>query len=169
MVTTTTPRIPSLHIQYKSEALAWCVGDVLFFRRLKLIGSIKNWWYNLEELFVCWTWINILELPKWLTLPNAKTKLEIFSLYANKTARYTIALPSLLEQTFGRNNKRTITYLESYGGCNRVLFQIQDDALDHENKSVYRSHISGYTKAGTRITRNDEDSIRQKPFLKKCW
>jgi geranylgeranyl pyrophosphate synthase len=77
----------------------------------------------------------------------AKTKLEIFNLYINKTARYTFAVPLMLGATLAKTTKEMLRYLESYGVATGILFQIQDDRLDNENNSFTANDVEAYTKA----------------------
>jgi len=141
--------IPSLHIQYKSEAMALCAGDVLFFMAFELIGSIKTDEITLGRIVRLvgreYQSVGVAQMVD--VAKTAKTKLDIFNLYTNKTARYTFALPLMAGATLAGTTKETIKYLESYGVATGILFQIQDDRLDHESNPFTNEDIAGYTKA----------------------
>jgi len=146
---TTRRGVPSLHIQYKSEALAMCSGDVLFFMAFELIGSIKTDALTLGRITRLvgreYQSVGIAQMMD--VAKTAKTKLEIFNLYTNKTARYTFAVPLMLGATLAGTTKDVLKYLESFGVTTGILFQIQDDKLDNENNPFTDQDSAGYAKA----------------------
>lgn len=147
---------PSMHKQYKSEALGMCVGDVLFFLAFELLGSIHTDEVTLGRMIRLvgreYGYVGIAQMAD--VAKSAKTKLDTLSLYINKTARYTFALPLMLGATLAGTSKDTLRYLESYGVSVGVLFQMQDDILDHETNSFNTHDVVGFqTSANQSIAR----------------
>ncbi len=151
--------IPSLHAQYKSEALATCAGDVLFFMAFELLGSIKTDATTLGRIIRLvgreYQSVGVAQMAD--VAHAAKTKLELFNLYTYKTARYTFAVPLMLGATLAGTTKETLRYLESFGVSTGILFQIQDDRLDHENNPFTDLDIAAYTKSA-------EESLARLPI-----
>ncbi len=140
---------PTLHVQYKSESLAMCVGDALFFLAFELLGSIETDALTLGRIIrlvgreyqaVC-----IAQMADVAKTP--KTKEETLALYTYKTARYTFAVPLMIGATIAGTTKEMLKYLESYGVAVGVLFQIQDDVLDNEKNPFTPADIEGYKTA----------------------
>ena len=141
--------IPSFYVQYKSDGMAMCVGDLLFFLAMELVGSIKTDEVTLgrivrfvgrEYALVCLAQMaDVAHMPK--------TKDEIVSLYTYKTARYTFAVPLMLGAMLAGTTKTMLKYLESYGVAAGILFQIRDDTLDHE-ETLGANVVRAYQTAG---------------------
>jgi geranylgeranyl diphosphate synthase type I len=141
--------IPSFHKQYNSESLAMCAGDVLFFLAFELLGSIKTDELTLGRIIrlVGREYQNVGIAQMADISHSAKTKVDVLSLYTNKTARYTFAIPLMLGATLAGTTKEMLRYLESYGVATGVLFQIQDDKLDKENNLFSQDDVRGFTDA----------------------
>lgn len=141
--------VPALHKQYNSEALAMCTGDVLFFMAFELIGTLKTDEVTLGRIVRLfgreYQAVGVAQMTD--VNKSAKTKLDILDLYTYKTARYTFAVPLMLGATLAGTTKDMLKYLESYGVAAGVLFQIQDDRLDHERNPFTADDIKGYTHA----------------------
>lgn len=141
--------IPTLHVQYKSESMAMCAGDILFFMAFELLGSIKTDAATFGRIIRLvgreYQNVGLAQMADVDKLP--KNKPETFSLYTNKTARYTFALPLMLGATLAGTTKETLRYLESYGVAVGVLFQIQDDKLDNEKNPFTETDILGLQKS----------------------
>ena len=122
--------LPALHIQYKSEALAMCVGDILFFLAHELLSNTDVQVVT-DQVFqeVC-----IAQMED--VAKSAKTKKDVLSLYTYKTARYTFSLPMMAGAILARANKKTIDLLEQLGEAIGILFQIRDDELDGEKTEL---------------------------------
>lgn len=152
--------LPSMHVQYKSDALAMCVGDILFFLAFELLGSIQTDAVTLGRILRLagreYQAVGIAQMAD--VAKSAKTKEEILSLYTYKTARYTFALPLMIGAILAGTTKDTLRYLESYGVALGVLFQIRDDMLDKESVLGARE-IEAYQKAAV-------ESVRRLPNKK---
>ena len=122
--------LPALHIQYKSEALAMCVGDILFFLAHELLSNTDVQVVT-DQVFqeVC-----IAQMED--VAKSAKTKKDVLSLYTYKTARYTFSLPLMAGARLARADKKTIAVLEKLGEAMGILFQIRDDELDKETSGL---------------------------------
>ncbi len=159
--------IASLHMQYHSEALAMCAGDILFFMAFELIGSIKTDATTLGRIVRLigreYQSAGVAQMAD--VAKTAKTKWEIFNLYTYKTARYTFAVPLMLGATLAGTTKDMLKYLESYGVATGILFQIQDDKLDHELNPFTDHDIAGYAKAAEESLKRLPIQNNQKPIL----
>jgi len=155
--------MPAMHIQYKSEAVAMSVADVLFFLAFELIGTLKTDAVTLGRIVRLvgreYEAVGIAQMAD--VAKTAKTKVDIVSLYTYKTARYTFALPLMLGAILAGTTKEMLRYLESYGVAVGVLFQIRDDMLDHE-KTLGTKDVEGYQKAA-------EESLKRLPQQKTLW
>lgn len=140
--------MPSMQVQYHSDALAMCVGDVLFFLAFELLGSIKTDTVTLGRIVRLvgreYQSVGVAQMAD--VARASKTKEEILSLYTYKTARYTFAVPLMLGATLAGTTKDMLKYLESYGVSAGVLFQIRDDMIDHES-ILGTKEIAAYKKA----------------------
>ncbi len=147
--------VPSLYKQYKSEALAMCAGDILFFMAFELVGTITTDALTQGRIIRLigreYQSVGVAQMVD--VAKTAKTKLEIFNLYTYKTARYTFAVPLILGATLAGlpaqagTTKEILRYLESYGVATGLLFQIQDDRLDRETNPFTARDIDAYTEA----------------------
>ncbi len=159
--------IASLHTQYKSESLAMCAGDVLFFMAFELLGSIKTDATTLGRIVRLvgreYQSVGVAQMGD--VAKAAKTKLDICNLYTYKTARYTFAVPLMLGATLAQTTKETLTYLESFGVSAGVLFQIRDDMLDHE-KTLGQKEIASYKKAAEESIMRLSISEKDKQILR---
>jgi geranylgeranyl diphosphate synthase type I len=138
---------PTLHIQYKSEALAMCVGDILFFLAEELLSGTNV--QTISDQIFQEVGIAQMQDVSFGLKKDFPTKEEIISLYTYKTARYTFSLPMMAGAILARADRETINLLENLGESMGILFQIQNDALgskgdDRENKKTlvryYRHH-----------------------------
>lgn len=140
---------PAFYIQYKSEALAMCVGDLLFFLAHELLSKTEVQTVS-DQIFqeVCVAQMQDVSghVDDQLTM------------YRYKTARYTFSLPMMAGAILAGADKRTIDRLEKLGEAMGVLFQIRDDELDQERtvsdlkaglnqraKNIIRSLLIGQT------------------------
>jgi len=147
--------IPSLHTQYKSEALAMCAGDVLFFMAFELIGSMNTDEITMGRIVRLFgrEYQSVAVAQMTDVAKTAKTKLDVFNLYMYKTARYTFAVPLMLGAilaglpTQAGTTKEMLRYLESYGVAAGILFQIQDDRIDAQDNPFTSADIEAYKKA----------------------
>ena len=149
--------MPAMHKQYGSVPMAICTGDVLFFMAFELLGSIKtdNKTFGRIIRLASREYQSVAVAQMADISGTAKTKEDLLSLYTNKTARYTFALPLMLGATLAGTTKDVLKYLESFGVSAGILFQIRDDILDH--KPMLGSHeIQAYKKAA-------EESIKRLP------
>jgi geranylgeranyl diphosphate synthase type I len=154
--------IPALHKQYDSESLAMCAGDVLFFLAFELIGSIKTDALTLGRIVRLvgreYQSVGVAQMADVDT--SVKTKLDVFNLYTYKTARYTFAVPLMLGATLAGTTKDMLKYLESFGVSTGILFQIQDDRLDHENNPFTDADIAAYATSA-------QESLKRLPLRQK--
>ena len=112
---------PAMHVQYKSEAMAMCVGDICFFLAQELLADTpiaKISARIFQEVGVA----QMEDVAK-----TAQTKDDILSLYKYKTARYSFSLPMMAGAILASADKKTITLLEKLGEAMGTLFQIQND------------------------------------------
>ncbi len=167
--------IPAMHVQYKSESMAMCVGDVLFFLAFELLGSIKTDEVTLGRIIRLvgreYESVGVAQMAD--VDKRKKTKLETLSLYTYKTARYTFALPLMLGATLaGRpaqagTTKEMLKYLESYGVSVGVLFQIQDDKLDGETNAFGEEDIHAYQSSATQSIKRLTIAAKDKKILQE--
>jgi len=155
--------IPAMHKQYESESLAMCVGDIVFFLTFELLGSIQTDEVTMGRMIRLvgreYEYVGVAQMGD--VSAKKRTKPETLALYTYKTARYTFALPLMLGATLAGppageagTTKEMLRYLESYGVAVGVLFQIQDDVLDHEKNVFTKEDIAGFkTSASESITR----------------
>lgn len=138
--------IPSLHVQYKSEGMAMCVGDVLFFMAFELLGSLDVDATTLGRIirFVGreYQFVGIAQMAD--ISKKAKTKEDILQLYKYKTARYTFSVPLLVGATLTNANDEMTNELSSFGENVGILFQIQDDKLDCETNPFTEKDVKMY-------------------------
>lgn len=151
--------IPSMRAAYKSDALAMCVGDALFFLAFELIGSLDTDAETLGRIvrFVGREYQSVCVAQMADVTPVEKTKEEIFSMYTYKTARYTFAVPLMLGAMLAGTDKEVLRYLESYGVSVGIIFQIRDDELDHTPHPFTTQDIEGFTHSA-------EESIVRLPI-----
>lgn len=149
--------MPSMHVQYKSESLAMCVGDVLFFLAFELLGTLKTDTVTLGRIIRLvgreFQSVGVAQMAD--VAKTAKTELDILSLYTYKTARYTFAVPLMLGATLAGTTRDMLKYLESFGVSAGVIFQIRDDMLDHE-ETVGKGEIQAYQQSAV-------ESIKRMP------
>jgi geranylgeranyl diphosphate synthase, type I len=131
----------TVHIQYKSEALAMCVGDILFFLAHELLSGTDVQTIS-DQIF---QEVGIAQMQD--VAGTAKSRKEIVSLYTYKTARYTFSLPMMAGAVLANADKETISLFERLGESIGILFQIQDDRLDHEDNPFTERDIEEYMKA----------------------
>jgi geranylgeranyl diphosphate synthase type I len=132
---------PTLHIQYKNEALAMCVGDILFFLAHELLAGTSVQTVS-DKIF---EEVGIAQMQD--VARTAKSRKEILSLYKYKTARYTFSLPMMAGAILARADKKTIRLFEHLGQSLGILFQIQDDRLDNEENPFTARDIEANKKA----------------------
>jgi geranylgeranyl diphosphate synthase type I len=148
--------LPSLHIQYKSDAMAMCVGDVLFFMAFELLGSLNVDAATLGRIirFVGreYQFVGVAQMTD--VSKKAKTKEDILCLYTYKTARYTFAVPLVIGATLAGRSDDVITHLSAFGEHVGILFQIRDDILDSEEHPFTDSDIDAHKQTiATSLTR----------------
>jgi geranylgeranyl diphosphate synthase type I len=145
---------PTLHVQYKNEALAMCVGDILFFLAHELLAGSKVQTVS-DKIF---QEVGIAQMED--VAGTAKSKKEVVSLYRYKTARYTFSLPMMAGAILADADGETIDLLEKLGENMGILFQIQDDRLDHEENPFTARDIETCKKAA-------EESIARLTIVKQ--
>jgi geranylgeranyl pyrophosphate synthase len=135
--------------------MAMCVGDILFFLAIELLGSIKTDTITLGRILRLvgreFQSVGVAQMAD--VAKTTTTTEDILSLYTFKTARYTFALPLMLGATLAGTTKETLKYLESFGVSAGILFQIRDDMLDRES-ALGPKVIVAYKKAA-------EESIKR--------
>jgi len=138
--------IPSIHMQYKSDAMAMCVGDVLFFMAFELLGSINVDAKTLGRIVrLVGKEYQQVGVAQMADISNtAKTKEDILRLYIYKTARYTFSVPLLVGATLANANNEKTNELSSFGENVGILFQIQDDKLDCETNPFTEKDVEMY-------------------------
>lgn len=124
---------PALHTQYKSEALAMCVGDILFFLAHELLATLvspKEVSTAIQTLSnQIFEEVGIAQMQD-MSLSHSEdipAKEEIISLYRFKTARYTFALPMMAGAILAHADPLTVDLLEKLGENMGILFQIRND------------------------------------------
>lgn len=152
---------PTLHIQYKNEALAMCVGDILFFLANELLDQMPV--QNISAKIFQEVGIAQMQDVSFGLTKDIPTKKDIISLYIYKTARYTFSLPMMAGAILARADKKTIRHFEQLGESMGVLFQIQDDRLDNEENPFTAHDIEAYKKAAeesiARLTIQEQHKI----------
>lgn len=153
---------PALYVQYKSEALAMCVGDLLFFLAHELLSE-TNVQSVSDQIFqeVCVAQMQDVSLKRKKTLP---IKDEVRSLYLYKTARYTFSLPMMAAAILARSDKKTVDALEKLGEAMGLLFQIRDDELDGSELKLTDS-IAEFTQRAKNLIRKLPMDITHKKEL----
>ncbi len=130
---------PTLHVQYGSDAIAMCVGDILFFLAHELLSGTRV--QTVSDKIFQEVGIAQMQDVSFGLKKDLPTKEEILSLYKYKTARYTFALPMMAGAMLARADKRIIDDVEKLGEAMGILFQIQNDTLNvqgdiRENKKT---------------------------------
>jgi geranylgeranyl diphosphate synthase type I len=148
---------PTVHVQYKSEPMAMCVGDICFFLAHELLSNTSVDKMS-AEIF---QEVGIAQMED--VARTAKSKEEIVSLYRYKTARYTSSLPMMAGAILARANNKSIHLLEKLGEDMGILFQIQDDRLDNEKNPFTDHDIEAYKKSAeqsiARLTIQEQHKI----------
>lgn len=146
--------IPSIHIQYKSEAMALCVGDICFFLANELLSNTQ-----VEKISAkIFQEVGIAQMAD--VSHSAKSKIEIVSLYQYKTARYSFSLPMMAGAVLAGADIILTKHLEQLGEQMGILFQIQDDKIDNEHNPFTGHDIAVYSKAA-------RESLAQLPIQNK--
>lgn len=114
---------PSLHVQYQSDALAMCAGDLCIFLGYQLLPSQVQKYVS-EELAV----VTIAQMHDVI---GVKTQQERLSLYKYKTARYSFSVPLSVGAQLAVAPDETIIQLETLGEALGILYQMRDDELDN--------------------------------------
>lgn len=159
---TTRRGLPSMHVQYKSDGMAMCVGDVLFFLAFELLGSVRTDAVTLGRIvrFVGREYQSVCVAQMEDLSKTAKTKEAIISLYTYKTARYTFAVPLMLGAMLAGTTKDMLKYLESFGVSAGILFQIRDDILDQQKTlgaDVVAAYQTGAVESLKRLPISDDN------------
>lgn len=138
--------LSSIHVQYKSDAMAMCVGDVLFFMAFELLGSMNVDAEILARVIQLvgreYQFVGVAQMAD--VSKKAKTKEDILRLYTYKTARYTFAVPLVIGATLAGSSGDVIDNLSAFGENVGVLFQIRDDILDSEENPFTDKDIDAY-------------------------
>jgi geranylgeranyl diphosphate synthase type I len=151
---------PTMHVQYKSDAMALCVGDICFFLAHELLSNTP-----VEKISAkIFQEVGIAQMED--VSGSAKSKTAIVSLYRYKTARYTFSLPMMGGAMLAGAGAKTIYLLEKLGENMGVLFQIQDDTLDNENNPFTEGDITAYTKAAKESLERLPIQNKQKQILR---
>lgn len=153
---------PTVHIQYKNEGLAMCVGDILFFLAHELLPGTGVQTISdriFEEVGVAQMQDISFGLRK-----DFPSKEEIISLYTYKTARYTFSLPMMAGATLAGADKNVVALFEKLGEYMGILFQIRNDSLGikgdiRENKKTLartypvQQYLNAYQRKATKSLR----------------
>ena len=113
---------PTLHVQYTSDALAMCIGDLCFFLGNQLL-PVQVQKYVSREL----SYVTIAQMQD---VAGAQSQKDILSLYTYKTARYSFSVPLAVGARLAKAEDETISKLEALGEYMGILFQIRDDEID---------------------------------------
>jgi len=119
---------PTMQVQYKSEAMAMCVGDILFFLAHELLDESPV--QKISAQIFQEVGIAQMQDVSFSLTDNIPSKEEIIALYKYKTARYTFALPMMAGALLAGADKTTVKQLEQLGENMGILFQIQNDTLN---------------------------------------
>ena len=115
---------PAMHVQYKSEAMAMCVGDICFFLAQELLSDTSV----AKISAVIFQEVGLAQMED--VAGSTLTRERILSLYKYKTARYSFSLPMMAGATLARADKKTIDLMEQLGESMGILFQMQNDTLN---------------------------------------
>ena len=136
---------PAMHIQLKSEGLAICVGDILFFLANELLDHTPVQTIS-AHIF---QEVSIAQMED--VAQTATTKKTIASLYTHKTARYTFSLPMMAGAILAGADRQIINLLEKLGEDIGILFQIHDDRIDNDNNPFTDSDINTYRMSAEKL------------------
>jgi geranylgeranyl diphosphate synthase type I len=151
---------PTMHVQYKSDAMALCVGDICFFLAHELLFCTP-----VEKISAkIFQEVGVAQMAD--VSHTAKSKIEIVSLYRYKTARYTFSLPMTAGARLAGADKKLIDLFEQLGESMGILFQIQDDKLDNENNSFTDRDTAAYSKAAKESLERLPIQNKQKQILR---
>ncbi len=115
---------PAMHVQYKSEAMAMCVGDICFFLAQELLSDTSV----AKISAVIFQEVGLAQMED--VAGSTLTRERILSLYKYKTARYSFSLPMMAGAVLARADKKTINLMKQLGESMGILFQIQNDTLN---------------------------------------
>lgn len=117
---------PTMHVQYKNEGMAMCVGDILFFLAWELLDETPVG--KISALIFQEVGLAQMQDLSFNLKNDTPSKKEILALYQYKTARYTFSLPMMAGAQLAGASNKTISLFESLGQSMGILFQIQNDA-----------------------------------------
>lgn len=165
---------PTIHVQYGSDAIAMCVGDILFFLAHELLSGISV--QAVSDRIFQEVGIAQMQDVSFSLKKDTPSKKEILDLYKYKTARYTFALPMMAGAMLAKADKRVTNNLEKLGEAMGILFQIQNDTLNvqgdtRENKKTLARHYNThdeskrYLKEAVQLLKTLKTHIDTTPLL----
>jgi geranylgeranyl diphosphate synthase type I len=131
-------------VQHKSnnplgygQGMGICSGDFAFFLGYELLGKsqFETKLLSQELQKVIFGQMQDFYFGQSVAEPTLE---EIFSIYRNKTARYTFSLPFLLGAVATKQDDHILSQLSKLGEKIGLIFQIKDDEIGlfgHENKT----------------------------------
>ncbi len=152
------------------EALAICLGDVVFSYAIKLLSMImpqKTVGHTIEIVcdYICKVGVAQMDDIHWEITKEKPSMPKILKMYKGKTGYYTFTLPLVLAYMYsckkGSIDSKEIKKIEKLGGLLGIAFQIKDDVLD-----LYDSNVSKKTQ-GSDIKRK-KNTFLQAMFYKQA-
>lgn len=123
----------TLHFQYQQlshsqkfgESMAICAGDLIFLMAFGLLSGELNSVFSQQ---LSRTILGEMQDVDFATKTEI-TQDEIFQLYVDKTASYTVSLPLMAGTVLADQNQELILQLKLLGQTLGLIFQIKDDGL----------------------------------------
>lgn len=137
--------IPSMHTQYEqllqkhacktpkesAVSFALCVGDLAYFYAYELLTSIKNPEIGtMTSQSLARVACAQMQDVSFGSIPKLPAKVDILTLYHNKTGDYSITLPMTLGAELGGTSKETKRHINLFGKNLGIAFQLVDDRLN---------------------------------------
>lgn len=154
----------SIDIEHDSESVAQCIGLIGTYHSFNLISNLDYGTKIIAEEFIKTGFAELNEII--LQQNDNYNEEDVFLIYENKTARYTVTLPFRLGYSI--SNKEFNNEIERITILLGIIFQIKDDLLELESNSneIGKSNLSDIRSGKKHLPRkilenlvNDEDKI----------
>jgi geranylgeranyl diphosphate synthase type I len=141
---------PSMHASYTTlvekqqsrypkntgRSLALCVGDTAYFLAYQLLSELSNTTMAAKLIQLCskeytaLTYAQMQDITLGASDKPVKDIQEIFTLYKDKTARYSVLIPLTSGAMLANASDQTIQHIERFSENIGIAYQLVDDSLD---------------------------------------
>ncbi|MFH0749308.1 MAG: polyprenyl synthetase family protein [Candidatus Gottesmanbacteria bacterium] len=141
---------PSIHASYTDlmakqqsrypkntgKSLALCVGDTAYFLAYQLLSELSDPTTAIRLIKLCsneyklLTYAQMQDITLGATNKPVKDIEEIFTLYKDKTARYSVLFPLTAGAMLGNATSQTIKHIAKFSENIGIAYQLVDDKLD---------------------------------------